>query len=139
MMRSIGFGLAAVAGLALVFAAGLPFGTRTTEAAIHELVGSFCSVGGGNQLEPPGQTRDGQSFLRALQATGVFDVTFGAEPDDTPDPFAITIRVDNSHPASKVSWDGFSFDVFIEGPFTIYIAEIILDHPASEHCKNLQP
>lgn len=81
-------------------------------AAIHELVASHCAghdlPNNGANLDPPGQIREGQSFLRALQASGLYEVTFGQDPDGVSGPF-VTVRLDDDRPNSKVSWDGESF------------------------------
>src|SRR5262245_48044317 len=38
-------------------------------ASIHEIIAALCRAGG-EEVVPPGQNRDGNSFLAALQATG---------------------------------------------------------------------
>ena len=40
---------------------------RPSEAAIHEIIAALCH---GGEVVPPGQVKAGESFLRALQATG---------------------------------------------------------------------
>lgn len=110
-------------------------------AAIHEIVSSHCS---GHPVEatvdPPGQIRLGeQSFLRALLSTGVYDEPiFGADPDGDPGPF-VTIVV-NDHPANKFSWDGESYLSFFEPELgvTVFIPEIVPDHPSLANCHKLQ-
>lgn len=133
-------------------------------AAIHEIVSSHCA---GHDLpnkmanvDPPGQLKDGQSFLRALQATGVYDVRFGVsqagatgldlttEPptllEELPGPVAgtapVTVFVDNTRPNAKLG------DTWIWGYFpdphlgvTVYIQLYDLDHPSFDHCTNLHP
>lgn len=110
-------------------------------AAIHELVASHCAghdlPNNGANLDPPGQIREGQSFLRALQASGLYEVTFGQDPDGVPGPF-VTVRLDDDRPNSKVSWDGESFFSFPEGGLTIFVPAAELDHPAFENCAKLQ-
>lgn len=133
-------------------------------AAIHEIVSSHCA---GHDLpnkmanvDPPGQIKGGQSFLRALQATGVYDIRFGlsqagatgldltTEPptllEELPGPVAgtdpVTVFVDNTRPNAKLG------DTWIWGFFpapdlgvTVYIQLYDLDHPAFKHCTNLHP
>lgn len=108
-------------------------------AAIHEIVASFCSGGQGN-LEPPGQVRFGeQSFLRALQATGMYTIRVGVVPEGQAGPDAgttpVTVDIDYSRPMSKFSAAGF-YVRFVEEPFTVYLWAPVPDHPAFDHCPN---
>jgi len=41
----------------------------TALGLIHEKIAAACRAGG-EEVVPPGQVRDGQSFVRALQASG---------------------------------------------------------------------
>lgn len=105
-------------------------------AAIHELVASHCAGGDlpNNEanVDPPGQIRDGASFVRALQASGIYTITFGEDPDGNPGPF-VTVDI-NDRPNSKVTWDGESYFSFEFDGLTFFIAAAEPDHPAFEHC-----
>ena len=80
------------------------FSVAPGSAAIHEKVAKFCSGGSGN-LDPGGQVRFGsKSFLRALQATGIYTIRFGEEPDGTPNATAVTIDIDYDRPSSSSPW-----------------------------------
>jgi hypothetical protein len=112
--------------------------------AIHELVASWCSNNQWKTLDPPGQVRFGhQSFLRALQASKLYDVQFGVVPAGEPAPVPgstpVTVDVDYSRPNSKFSDAGFYFIIVEEvGPdtFTVYFRAGVPDHPAFDHCTN---
>ena len=115
---------------------------QPANAAIHELVASFCSGGAGN-VDPGGQIRFGtQSFLRALQATAIYDIQFGVVPAGQPAPAPgtapVTVEIDYDHPASKFS-DASGYFVFIdpEAGLTVYLDAGFPDHPAFEHCAAL--
>ena len=106
-------------------------------AAIHEIVASFCSGGSGN-LDPGGQTRFGErSFLRALQASGLYSIEFGAvpagQPDPLPDTLPVTVDVDYSRPNSKFA-DAGGWLVFPAEGLTVYLRAGVPDHPAFDHC-----
>lgn len=132
--------LAATLGGLLALSLAVP-----AQGAIHELVAAACSgADQGAVLDPPGQIRFGsQSFLRALQATGIYDVQVGVVPEGQPAPFPdtvpITVDVDDTRPSAKVTTTGdyFVFPIF-EGDlaFTIYLAAAVPDHPAFAHCPN---
>lgn len=124
---------------ALVLGSALP-----ATAAIHEKVAKFCSGGHGN-LDPGGQEAFGrQSFLRALQATGMYDIQIGVVPDGYPAPAAgttpVTVNVDYSRPMSKFDAAGFYF-VFVDSGFTVYLWAPDLENitfPAFTHCPNFE-
>ena len=123
--------LAAVLGSLLAMSAAVP-----AHGAIHELVASWCSGQGLQTLDPPGQIRFGeQSFLRALQASGLYTIRFGEEPDGTPNASAVTVDVDYSRPNSKFDDAGFYFS-FVDEGLTIFIRAGIPNHPAFENCQN---
>lgn len=133
-----------------LLAGAISVGTAVpANAAIHELVASFC--GNGN-LEPGGQVRFGtQSFLRALQATGLYTINFGATPplgstiiptgDVAPGTTPVTVEVDFSDPASKFSDIGNVYFRFVDADlgFTVFVRIGEPDHPAFDNCKNLNP
>lgn len=122
--------------LALVLVA-LALSPGIASAAIHEKVAAICASGQGHQLEPPGQLRAGHtSFLRALQASGLYELRFGIEPDGTPNARAVTIDVDFEAPASKYADAGF-YVSFEDGGLLIFLRAGIPDHPAFAHCTEL--
>lgn len=126
------FLLPAILGSLLALTVAVP-----SQAAVHEIVASWCS-GQFQTLDPPGQIRFGeQSFLRALQASGAYTIRFGEEPDGTLNPDAVTVDVDFSRPQVKFSDAGFYFS-FVEPELglTVYIRAGIPDHPAFENCPN---
>jgi len=112
-------------------------------AAIHELVASHCA---GDELpnnmanvDPPGQIRFGESsFLRALQASGLYEVIEGEDPDGNPGPF-VTINLNDDRPNSKFSWDGETYFSFPFDGLTVFVPAAEPDHPAFENCAKLQP
>ncbi|HYN63974.1 MAG TPA: hypothetical protein VES36_05165 [Candidatus Limnocylindrales bacterium] len=125
--------LLAVMG-AVVLTIALP---ATASGAIHEKIAAACRAGG-EEVRPPGQLKFGsQSFLRALQATGIIEsiVVVG---DDT------TINFDLTKPSSKYMSAG--HDLTIPGAFgpgaDLTLSPLpILDptFPAHANCHNLNP
>lgn len=131
------------------------------QAIIHELVASHCNGGelpnNDANIDPPGQLNDtGNSFARALQASGIYDVQFGVDQagtvgiDFTTDPptfgplpapdtgtVPVTIVVDNTRPNAKVG-DDFVWGFFVDtqAGLSVYIQLYDLDHPAFENCPN---
>jgi hypothetical protein len=73
------------------------------EASIHELIGAMCN--GQDEVAPYGQNKDGNSFLRALQATG-FITSIDVTEDE------VVLNFDPDIPASKFKSAG--FDLVIE-------------------------
>ncbi len=90
--------------LAIVLAVGLAK-PRPAGAEIHEIIGALCN--GKDRVVPPGQVRQGQSFLRALQATG-----FITSIDFTPT--LVTINFDPTVPNSKFTEVG-DFELLVNG------------------------
>lgn len=135
-MRKIASALLIVG--ALVLGSAVP-----ASAAIHEKVAKFCSGGHGN-LDPGGQEAFGrQSFLRALQATKMYDIQIGVVPAGEPAPAAgttpVTVNVDYSRPMSKFDAAGF-YVVFVDSGFTVYLWApdlANLTFPAFLHCPHL--
>jgi len=141
------------AAMGLMLATALP-----AQGIIHELVASHCS-GYPNiaTIDPPGQLNErGNSFARALQASGIYDVqfgvdqggvfgldfdtfTFGPMPSPGEGEGAVTVFVDNTRPNAKLGdflfWAHFTESL---GGQTVHVyLEIYeLDHPAFEHCPN---
>lgn len=64
---------------------------RPAEALIHEIIGALCH---GGEIVPPGQEKEGRSFVRALQASG-----FITSIDESPD--NVTVNFDPTVPNSK--------------------------------------
>lgn len=128
-----------VAGaLAFVLAAAVALATaRPSGAIIHEMVGASCSINGAP--EPSGQAgnSNGNSFVRALQATGVISSI-------VPSPTNVTINFDFTRPNAK----------FVSAGFTLVIPDGIApgvsltlnplptiqgsDFSAFVHCANLR-
>jgi hypothetical protein len=119
-----------ILGTLLAMTAAIP-----AQAAIHELVASWCS-GQFHVLDPHGQVRFGEpSFLRALQSSGIYTIRFGEEPDGTPNETAVTVDADFSRPNSKFADAGFYFSIVDQG-LTVYIRAGIPDHAAFANCPN---
>ena len=124
--------------LAIVLAVGLAR-PRPAGAAIHEIIAALCNGGAGQgefgEVEPPGQVKQGQSFLRALQATG-FITSVVPDGDD------LTINFDPTVPNSKFRDKG-------EGPITFPFGGGFLtlnpniepdpDFPAHKNCAGFPP
>jgi hypothetical protein len=125
--------------------------------AIHENVAKFCSGGNGN-LDPAGQLNtQGNSFLRALQVTGIYTLEFGidqagefgidfsgAAPVFGPLPAppagttALSVFVDPTRPNAKLG-DDFIWIFFVDPeslgtPVAVYLQGYELDHPAFGKC-----
>ena len=109
----------------------------TTSAFIHEKIGAACRAGG-EEVIPPGQVRDGQSFVRALQATGIISSI------DTSVAGQVTVNFDLSKPSAKYMSAGFALtipDGFGPGVDLILNPLPVLDpsFPAHANCHNLNP
>jgi hypothetical protein len=127
--------------LATLFAVGLMImalaAPPTALGFIHEKIAAACRAGG-EEVIPPGQIRDGQSFVRALQATGII------ESIDTSVPGQVTVNFDPSKPSSKFMSAGFDLtipDGFGPGVDLILSPLLVLDpsFPAHANCHNLNP
>ncbi len=91
------------AGTVLAIASiGMP---GTADAIIHEMIGAACNADAVGEIVPPGQTHDGQSFVRALQATGVI------ESIDTSVAGQVTVTFDLDKPNSKYVSAGFDLTI----------------------------
>lgn len=136
-------------------------GASTAPAAIHEIVAKFCSGGQGN-LDPAGQLNtQGNSFLRALQASKVYDVQFGVNqagqigldvsgptpvfgplPAPPAGAQAVSVFVDPTRPNAKLG-DFLFWILFVDtevvgtpsSPLYVYLQIYELEHPAFENCK----
>ena len=129
----------AVGALAFVLAAAAVLATaRPAGAIIHEMIGASCSVNGAP--EPPGQAgaSNGNSFVRALQATGVISSI-------VPTATNVTINFDLSQPNAKFVSAGFSLVIPDgAGPGVSLVLNPLptIDgstFPAFVHCANLNP
>jgi hypothetical protein len=131
-----------VGALALVLAAAAALGTaRPSGAIIHEMIGASCRVDGfNNPPEPRGQAggSNGNSFVRALQATGVISSIVAT-------PTNVTINFDLSRPNAKFVSAGFAL-VIPDGAgpgvsLTLNPLPTIdgSTFPAFVHCANLNP
>jgi len=130
----IGIGM----GLALAVLATLSLATPpAANGFIHEKIAAGCRSGG-DEVVPPGQTRDGKSLVRALQATGVI------ESFDFSVPGEVTVNFDLDKPSSKFRDAGFDLtipDGFGPGVDLILspLPELDPDFAAHARCKNLNP
>ena len=111
---------------------------RPAAAFIHEIIAALCRAGG-EEVIPPGQVRPeagpGQSFLRALQATG-----FISSVEATPT--QVVVHFDPTIPASKFMSAG--FDLTIPdgaGPgVDLVLSPLVIPDPefaAHANCHNL--
>ena len=122
--------------LALALAASLAR-PRPAAAFIHEIIAALCRAGA-EEVIPPGQIRDGQSFVRALQSTGLISSI------DTSDPTRVVVHFDPTVPASKYKSAGFDLtipDGFGPGVDLVLSPLVIPDEsfPAHANCNNLNP
>jgi len=131
----IGIGALALSA-ALALASAPP-----SNAIIHEIVGASCRVDGfANPPEPAGQTgaSSGNSFARALQATGVI-----SSIDTTPT--SVTINFDLSRPNAKFVSAGFALVIpngAAPGVSLVLNPLPTIDgstFPAFVQCSNLNP
>ena len=109
---------------------------RSADASIHEIIAALCRAGG-EEVVPPGQVRDGKSFVRALQATG-----FITSVDFTPT--QVTINFNPDIPASKFTSLGFDLtipDGWAPGVDLVLSPLIVpnMDFAAHANCRNLNP
>jgi hypothetical protein len=134
-MRVKGFGVAAILAGALVAFVSLVAPPRA-EASIHEIIAALCRAGG-EEVVPYGQNKDGNSFLRALQASG-----FLTSIDDS-DPTKVVLNFDPTVPNSKFISLGFDFTIedAIAPGVDLVLSPLIVpnpDFPAHSRCNNLQ-
>jgi hypothetical protein len=90
-MRRLALGTVVALGLAVVVI--MLTTPRPAEASIHEIIAALCRAGG-EEVVPFGQNKDGESFLRALMATGFIT---SIESTAT----SLTINFDPTVPNSK--------------------------------------
>lgn len=131
-MRRLSLGTAVALGLAVVVAVMLTT-PRPAEASIHEIIAALCRSGG-EEVVPFGQNKDGQSFLRALMATGFIT---SIESTST----TLTINFDPTVPNSKFRSTG--EPVSFTTPTGVLVTlnpgvEPDPAFPAHSHCNNLR-
>ena len=128
------FGTGILAAVLLAFALNLAT-PRPAHAFIHEIIAAMCRFGG-EEVIPPGQIREGQSFIRALQASG-FITSIVATPT------LVTINFDPTVPNSKFMSAGTNLlieDGIAPGVDLLLSPLVIPDpaFPAHAVCKNLR-
>ena len=135
-MRTPRFLVNSAIALALALAVGLAT-PRPAAALIHEIIAAMCRAGG-EEVVPPGQARGGQSFARALQATGFITSI------DTLDPTKVVVNLDPTVPNSKFKSAGFDLlipDGIAPGVDLLLSPLVIPDEEFAAHanCNNLNP
>ena len=135
-MRTRRLFVAATVALAVVLTVSLAT-PKPAEAVIHEIIAALCRAGG-EEVIPPGQIRDGQSLVRALQATGLITSI------DTSDPTQVVVHFDPTVPNSKFVSAGFDLtipDGIAPGVDLVLSPFVILDEDFAAHanCHNLNP
>jgi len=113
--------------------------TQSADALIHEIIGAACREGG-EEVRPPGQAgaSNGNSFIRALQASGFIESIDGSVPGQ------VTINFNVDSPNSKFRSTGSDVtipDLFPGGVDLILSPGVELDptFAAHAHCRNLNP
>ncbi len=133
MGKRIAKGVSVLAVTAMVVLAS----ATPSSAFIHEMIGASCRFGG-QDVEPPGQVgaSSGNSFIRALQATGVISSIVAT-------PTQVTINFDLSRPNAKFVSAGFDLripDGAAPGVDLVLSPLPTIDgstFPAFVHCANL--
>ena len=124
--------------LAIVLAVGLAT-PRPAGALVHEIIAALCNGGAGQgedgEVEPPGQAKQGQSFVRALQASG-FITSIVESPTN------VTVNFDPTVPNAKFRDAGVG-DVTIPNGIapgvSLTLSPLIEpdpDFPAHKNCPN---
>jgi hypothetical protein len=128
------FAIATLVALSIVTAVHVT-NPPPAEAFIHEIIAAMCRASG-EEVIPPGQVRDGNSFLAALMATG-----FIASIDFT-DPTQVVIHFDPTISASKFISTG--RDLTIPNGFApgvdLVLSPLVVPNPnfpAFASCHNL--
>ena len=116
-MRRLSLGTALALGFAVV---AIMLTTPTpAEASIHEIIAAMCRAGG-EEVVPYGQNKEGESFLRALLATGFIT---SIESTST----TLTINFDPTVPNSKFRSTGETVS------FTTPTGVLVTLNPANLH------
>lgn len=125
--------LATATAIGLAVAAIMVTTPRPAEASIHEIIAALCRAGG-EEVVPFGQNKAGNSFVRALMATGfITSVEFTAT--------TLTINFDPTVPNSKFRSTGSNVSFTTpDGLLVTLIPGIEPDpaFPAHSHCNNLR-
>ena len=105
------------------------------EGSIHEIIAALCRAGG-EEVVPPGQNKQGQSFVRALQASGFITSI-------VPTPTLVTINFNVNSPNSKFMSAGFALTIPDgAGPgVDLRLNPLPIpdpSFPAHSHCANLK-
>ena len=129
--------LGTVAALVLAVLALNLMTPRPAEAFIHEIIAALCRAGG-EEVIPPGQVKAGQSFVRALMATGFITSI------DTSDPTKVVIHFDPTIPASKFKSAGSDLTIpnGAAPGVALVLSPLVVPDPdfaAHAHCNNLKP
>jgi hypothetical protein len=125
--------LATAAAIALSVSAFILTTPRPAEASIHEIIAALCRAGG-EEVAPHGQNKAGNSFLRALMATGFIT---SIESTAT----TLTINFDPTVPNSKFRSTGANVSFTTpDGVLVTLIPGVEPDpaFPAHSHCSNLR-
>ena len=98
--------LAAAATVAAAVFLGVGVAERdSADAIIHEMIGAACNADSVGEIVPPGQVRGGQSFARALFATGLIASLDFSVPGE------VTVNFDLDVPNSKYMTAGFDLTI----------------------------
>jgi hypothetical protein len=132
-MRIKGLGIAGILAGALVTIVSFTAPSRA-DASIHEIIAALCRAGG-EEVVPYGQNKDGNSFVRALQASGFLT---SIEVTAT----AVTLHFDPTVPNSKFMSAGFDLtipDAIAPGVDLVLSPLVVPDpsFPAHANCHNL--
>ena len=111
---------------------------RPAAAFIHEIIAAMCRAGG-EEVVPPGQVKVGNSFVRALMATG-FITSIEETATQT------IIHFDPTIPASKFKSAGFNLtiprDPNVPDSKDLVLMPLVIPDPdfaAHNNCHNLNP
>lgn len=129
-------GIATLVALAVAVAVHLA-SPPPAEAFIHEIIAAMCRAGG-EEVVPPGQIRDGRSFVAALMATGFIEsVDFSSYPEK------VVINFDPDIRASKFISAGHDLTIpdGFEPGVDLVLSPLVIpnpDFPAHAACRNLR-
>ena len=133
-MRLKGLGFAGILAGVLVTIVSFTAPSRA-EASIHEIIAAMCRAGG-EEVVPFGQNKDGNSFLRALQASG-----FLTSIEETAS--AVILHFDPTVPNSKFMSAGFDLTIpdGVAPGVDLVLSPLIVPNPAfpaHARCANLR-
>ena len=109
---------------------------RRKEASPHEIIAALCRAVD-EEVEPHGHNKDGNSLLRALQASGFLTSI------DTSDPTKVVLNFDPTVPNSKFLSAGFDLTIpGAAGPgVDLVLSPLVIpdpNFPAHARCANLR-